>query len=858
MPELPIPSASGAAPETPEALYDRLRVSDADVVNLWSHQADALRDYYSKHVADADVAIELPTGAGKTLVGLLIAEWRRQKLGHRVAFVCPVNLLAGQVAEKARGYGIEVVELTGSHKTWKPADVTAYRTARQIAITNYNHIFSEPSYVADAQTLVLDDAHSGEDPVAAHWSARVERERYPLLYAAILDAVADGLSAGVVEKLRDGGLDPRERSEVHLLPVPTLRERAQLVLEALEEHTNYPDEAFFAKWVLREAMPRCLLYVAWREILIRPFIPPTRGHAAFADAAQRLYMSATLGSGGELERAFGVTSIRRIPVPPAWRKHGAGRRLFLMPGAHMDEPDDLIRTAAEMAGRLVLIAPSGPAAQEAADALLPAEMTRVDAAAVEKHGVAAFTAPPSSALVMANRYDGLDLPNGKCRMIVLSGLPAGTHAQERFLWERLGARRVLSERVRTRISQGSGRATRNRHDFAAVLIRGRELIDFMLRSEERVALRPELQAELDLGVYYTTLAEVDYLEVLDSFLKQADPADDRWAPSEDYVRTKAEQLDRQETSDTEKLENSARDEIHAWWSAWRGDLADALAKAQEVVKQLSGEALRPYRAFWSYLAAEWAAELASGGAGEGVNRAAALREGASRDARGLSWSPPWLGEPVPAMAEATERSLRAVAHLEGLKLGSARPEREFREVLELLAERDASPFEQGLERLGLLLGFESVRPAAQQAAPDAAWRDDDRCWVVWEAKSEEDAANPVNVNDDVRKANTHQTWMKNYGWTPQPAAALTVIVSARTVIHEAAAKVAGDEVTLLQPAAVGELAERAVAAHRAVRARAAGLGSQELAEALAGEFVRHGVETPALLGMLGARRVKDG
>ena len=43
--------------------------------------------------------------------------------------------------------------------------------------------------------------------------------------------------------------------------------------------------------------------------LIRSLIPPTSERVAFADADQRIYMSAMLGGGGELERSFGVTKI---------------------------------------------------------------------------------------------------------------------------------------------------------------------------------------------------------------------------------------------------------------------------------------------------------------------------------------------------------------------------------------------------------------------------------------------------------------------------------------------------------------------------------------------------------------------
>ena len=48
----------------------RLTIGPKD---LWAHQADVLRDYLA-HVDDADLAIELPTGAGKTLVGMLASQ----------------------------------------------------------------------------------------------------------------------------------------------------------------------------------------------------------------------------------------------------------------------------------------------------------------------------------------------------------------------------------------------------------------------------------------------------------------------------------------------------------------------------------------------------------------------------------------------------------------------------------------------------------------------------------------------------------------------------------------------------------------------------------------------------------------
>src|SRR4051794_34894446 len=97
---------------SPEALFRTLRPRDSGVRHLWAHQADLLRDYQGLAANVTDVAVELPTGAGKTLVGQLLGEYRRG-FGQRVAYVCPNSQLAAQAAEKADGYGIPAVLLVG-------------------------------------------------------------------------------------------------------------------------------------------------------------------------------------------------------------------------------------------------------------------------------------------------------------------------------------------------------------------------------------------------------------------------------------------------------------------------------------------------------------------------------------------------------------------------------------------------------------------------------------------------------------------------------------------------------------------------------------------------------------------------
>jgi superfamily II DNA or RNA helicase len=48
-----------------------------------------LRTYIAEAATASDVALQLPTGSGKTLVGLLLAEWRRRKNHERTEYGRP-------------------------------------------------------------------------------------------------------------------------------------------------------------------------------------------------------------------------------------------------------------------------------------------------------------------------------------------------------------------------------------------------------------------------------------------------------------------------------------------------------------------------------------------------------------------------------------------------------------------------------------------------------------------------------------------------------------------------------------------------------------------------------------------------
>ena len=183
---------------SPEELHRNLPKGPDAVQNLWTHQSDVLRAYVERFHTAPDVALELPTGTGKTLPGLLLAEWTRRQRQRRVVYACPTRQLAHQVHEVASREGIQSALLIGSHKSWDDEARASVASAERIAVTTYSSIFNSSPKLQTPEVIVFDDAHVGEQYVAGAYCLQIDRRESEETYLATLNAVGsalDGLQA---------------------------------------------------------------------------------------------------------------------------------------------------------------------------------------------------------------------------------------------------------------------------------------------------------------------------------------------------------------------------------------------------------------------------------------------------------------------------------------------------------------------------------------------------------------------------------------------------------------------------------------------------------------------------------------
>ena len=839
-----------APPVSPEALYRDLPRRPDAVPGLWLHQGDLLRAYAAYHMDTPDLALELPTGTGKTLPGLLIADWVRRVRSARVAYACPTVQLAKQVAETAEREGVPAVVLVRSHHDWTVADQARYEAAEAVAIVTYSTVFNSHPKLVAADLLVLDDAHAGEQYVAEQYAVDVRRREQPDAYDQILAALAPALDGMLVQRLREPNPDPSAHQQVRLV-VPL---RQPGVVDALDAAlAQLPAPYRFRYSMIRGGLSACLAYVSYAGILIRPLLPPTSENLPFTAARQRLYLSATLGDGGELERAFGRAGIVRLPLPETSPVPRSGRRFFVFPElVEGTDPGELTTVIVAAAGKALVLAPDTDTAVSRAQDVAQAGWSVMTIEHVSD-GMAPFAAVRHATCGLANRYDGLDLPGEACRAVVLEGKPDQDNLQDRFLSDRVRAGAAIAERIRTRVVQGAGRCTRGPNDWAVVVVLGADLTKYLLRPETQRALEPELQAEIQFGIENSRDTEpAEILKNVRVFLEQGD----EWrANAEPLLAEYRNSAVRTLPAGTDALAAAVKHEVEACEFAAIGCWADATGAAQDAARVLGsgGDATRGYRALWLYLAGVWADQAGAAAANPAMHRTARTLIGqAEQAAKPGTWTRELA--PLPDMdreqlAPADAAAVMAIATR--IEAGITKPKYDstVASMHDGLTQTEPGKYEPALTTLGSLLGANAAKPPGRGRC-DSVWCWQNDLWLALEAKSDEKPSGLI-PHRDIRQANDQLKLLcADRQQDAPPAGSATVIVSPKPAVAPEGIISAESHVHVVLPPAITDLAQDAAAAWDEILASRAGHSGATLRELIAAALGRHSVLPSQVLDRL--------
>ena len=95
---------------------------------------------------------------------------------------------------------------------------------------------------------------------------------------------------------------------------------------------------------------------------------------------------------------------------------------------------------------------------------------------------------PDNVVVLVNRYDGIDLPDDACRILVLDSKPHSDTLVDRYIENCRAASDAIVTKTARIIEQGLGRSVRGEKDYCVFILLGASLIKALRGKKPRIFL----------------------------------------------------------------------------------------------------------------------------------------------------------------------------------------------------------------------------------------------------------------------------------------------------------------------------------------------------------------------------------
>lgn len=734
-------------PNNPREIFNALP-KPPGINDLYASQAEVLDAWYPRR-EEKDIVVKLHTGGGKTLVALLMAQSVMNETGEPVIYLAPTNQLVQQVLAKSKEYGIAARPYTKGQPL--PAE---FHDGNAVLVGAYETLFNGRSKfgvrgsgqeVVKVGAIILDDAHVALSSVREAFTLNISSK----VHKGVYKELADRFRPAFKDVGRSGSFaDIINGKEFGVIEVPSWAWHRKMdeVQQYLSGEVGDIDD--FVWPFLRDNLGVCHCLFSKSGVSITPVFPPVDMLPTFDDAKRRIYMSATIADDSEIIRTFGASQEAIGKPITSTSLAGVGERMILVPGL-MKLGAPILPMVKEIATNLAkgqrgvaILTPSGAAAKEWTDIADCPETT----AAVSAKVTAMQSGDTYGPLVLANRYDGIDLAGNACRFLVMDNLPQGTSNYDVFRMN-VVADAAVNSLLAQRIEQGIGRGTRGGADYCVTMLVGSRLVGWIGRKKNLDFLTASTRVQLKMGQEVSEAVTTEK-EVRETILKclQRDP---------DWVGYHASELaDAAHAPPIDQLAlRVAAVERKAFKLQRLGQYGKAFAAIEKLVVD---EALKPdaqRRAWLAASAARIAYQMDDDERGEKLQTTAFSINNNHCPPRKR---PAYMVRPAPgAQSGAIVKRLADYDQRAAILA-------DFDEAMSnLVPEASASRYEEALAALGAFLGFDAERPEkVHSTGPDVLWRTDAAFDFVIEAKSEKEEENPLYKKDHAQLLEAEH-WFKN-------------------------------------------------------------------------------------------------
>lgn len=503
-------AASGSEKKVnPLDIYSSLDTK-VDVAGLRAAQEAVLRDWFDNYQQQRDVIVKLHTGQGKTLVGMLMLQSRLNAEKGPAIYLCPNPYLAIQTQEQARKFGIKFCTLDDSGVF--PSE---FLEGKQMLITSAKRLFNGFTIfklgrkAIEIGTIVLDDSHSCIDTIQETFTISIRKKDEEALYNALLTL----FEADLKEQGQSRFASVREGDAKTVMHVPywAWQEKEELVDAVLREYASKGNAIKFTWPLLRQNVKDCQCYISGGTIEISPYYNDIELFGSFYNAGMRIFMSATTNNDAFFIRDLGISrEVVEHPLMYAAEKW-SGEKMVLDP--YQIDPilhrgsiiDWFAQPSPKRHYGVVSLVHSRRAAKHWEEK--GAVVVGPDKVQEEMDKLRAGDCAQTRVLV--NRYDGIDLPDDACRILIIDSLPFAQSLNDSYQEYCRPTSTTIETRVAQRIEQGLGRGVRGERDYCVIIVTGPDLINVMRTPRFRKNFSSQTQKQLAIGLEVTSSVAED-------------------------------------------------------------------------------------------------------------------------------------------------------------------------------------------------------------------------------------------------------------------------------------------------------------------------------------------------------------
>ncbi|WP_369977207.1 DEAD/DEAH box helicase [Xanthomonas bundabergensis] len=442
-----------------------------------------------------DVVVKLNTGGGKTTTGLIYL-WHKmqQASGEPGVYLVPTVQLAEQVVEEGLRVGVKVSPWLAK-ESYPPEEALA---GRSLIVCTYDKFFNGKSTFArrdvrlTPSAIVLDDVHAGVEAVRKCFTADLAAEARAELIS-LLNADMEACDASAWTRIQMD--DPMGIVEI---PYWIYTEKLETIRSIVNRYSTISEVAFAWEY-LSQCLEICRLVLSGTGATLTVDPVPLEYVPHYTGAKNRLFMSASIQDASVLVRELGcdpVAAKSPIDIPG---EGSVGERMVLVPSLvnpefSREQLAEVVRSFTALTN-IVILVPSYHVAKfwQGLGATLP-DKNNVGTAVNRLRETS-----KGNFFVFVQRYDGIDLPDSACRLLVIDGLPFGESLIDRADGELQGGVVGMRGKISNRVEQGLGRAVRSSSDYCAVLLAGRDLANFISRRVVLESFSPLTVRQIEIG-----------------------------------------------------------------------------------------------------------------------------------------------------------------------------------------------------------------------------------------------------------------------------------------------------------------------------------------------------------------------